>query len=173
MKKFLKFSGVISAALALVGFVLLIACHGVVGKDSPANNWYSAGAVLFGNGPAEVTVFWTFTGTFEGQASGAAFVSWLFSLIALVALIAGLVLPLLKVKAFTKVAGVVNLCSVLLLLTAGIVLFFAVPSFAGNNGWSSTDGWALSGGYVVAAILYLVGGAVAVCPAVVDFVSKK
>ena len=30
-----------------------------------------------------------------------------------------------------------------------------------------------SGGWVVASILYIIAGAIAVCPAVVDFVSKK
>lgn len=173
MKKFLKFSGIISATIALVGFILLIACHGIVGKNDPTADWYSAGAVLFGNGPAKVTIGIAFSGTFEGKASGAALVSWIFSLVALIALVAGLVLPLLKIKKVAKVAGLVNLCAVLLLLTAGIVLFFTVPSFMGNNGYNSYDGWALSGGYVIAGILYIVSGAVAVCPAVVDFVSKK
>ena len=172
MKKFLQYSGIISAVLALVGFILLIACHGIVGVDDPAGNWYSAGAVLFGNGPAKVTAFWVFTGTFEGQPSGAALVAWIFSLVALLALICGVVLPLLKVKLSAKVAGLVNLCAVILLITAGIVLFFTVPSWMGNNGYDG-NGWGLSAGYVIAGILYIVGGAVAICPAVVDFVSKK
>ena len=83
------------------------------------------------------------------------------------------VLTVEEIKKVAKVAGLVNLCAVLLLLTAGIVLFFTVPSFMGNNGYNSYEGWALSGGYVIAGILYIVSGAVAVCPAVVDFVSKK
>lgn len=172
MKKFLKFSGIIAAALALVGFILLIACHGIVGKDDPAGNWYSAGAVLFGNGPAKVTAFWVFTGTFEGQASGAALVAWIFSLVALLALIVGVLLPLLKVKVSDKVAGLVNLCAVVLMITAGILVFFTVPSWMGSNGYNS-DGWGLSAGYVIAAILYIASGAVAICPAVVDFLGKK
>ncbi len=172
MKKFLQYSGIISAVLALVGFILLIACHGIVGVDDPAGNWYSAGAVLFGNGPAKVTAFWVFTGTFEGQPSGAALVAWIFSLVALLALICGVVLPLLKVKLSAKVAGLVNLCAVILLITAGIVLFFTVPSWMGNNGYNG-NGWGLSAGYIIAGILYIVGGAVAICPAVVDFVSKR
>ena len=173
MKKFLQFSGLISCAVALVGFVLLLACHGVVGADNPAANWYSSGAVLFGKGPAQATLIVTVSGTFEGKASGAALVSWIFSLVALLALVCGAVLTLLKAKKFAKVAGLANLCAALLLLVAGICLFFALPSFAGNNQWNNTNGWAISGGWVVASILYIIAGAIAVCPAVVDFVSKK
>lgn len=173
MKKFLQFSGLIACAVALVGFVLLLACHGIVYSDSPATNWYSSGAVIFGKGQYQLTAFITVTGTFEGQASGAALVSWIFSLVALLALVCAAVLPLLKNKKLLKVAGLANLCAAVLLLVAGIVLFFALPSFAGPNGWNSTNGWSLSGGWIVASILYIVAGAVALCPAVIDFVSKK
>ena len=173
MKKFLQYSGIISAVLALVGFILLIACNGVVFKGYESYTYYNAGATLFGSGKFSIgDSNGVIVSNFNGQPSGAALVAWIFSLVALLALICGVVLPLLKVKLSAKVFGIVNLCAVVLLVTAGIVVFFTVPSFKGNNGLSSED-LALGAGYVIAGILYIVGGAVAICPAVVDFISKK
>ncbi|MCR4911984.1 MAG: hypothetical protein K5925_05655 [Bacilli bacterium] len=179
MKKFLQLSGLISLAAAAVAFILVLITHGVVKVGSEAGNWYGTPAVLFGNGNAHaegsVPILGTLTGyySFNGQGSSSALASWIFSLIAILGLLAGAILPFLKVKGFDKFAGLVNLCSVVLLLTAGILLFFTVTNFFNVNGSTDTDGWALGGGWVIAAILYIAAGAIAICPAVADFVSKK
>lgn len=178
MKKFLQFSGLIALAAGLVGFILIMSTHSVVGASAPADNWYSGVSAIFGGG----TYKWTLSGwgmsisdvtTFKGSNSSSALVAWIFSLVGLLGLVAGAVLPLLKIKGFDKFAGLVNLCSVLLLLTAGVLLFFTVVNFAGVNGWNNTDGAALGGGWVVGAILFLAAGAVAICPAVADFLAKR
>lgn len=174
MKKFLQFSGLIALAVGLVGFILILSTHSVVGAEAPADNWYSGVSAIFGGGTFKATIgFITGQGTFDGHNSSSALFAWIFALVGLLGLVAGAVLPLLKVKGFDKFAGLVNLCSVLLLLTAGVLLFFTVTNFAGVNGWSNTNGWALGGGWVVGAILFLAAGAIAICPAVADFVSKK
>ena len=178
MKKFLQFSGLIALATGLVGLILIMFTHSIVGTSAPSANWYSGISAIFGGGQYK----WTVSGfgltvsdvaAFTGRNSSSALFAWIFALVALLGLIAGAVLPLLKVKGFDKFAGLVNLCSVLLLVTAGILLFFTVVNFAGQNGWNNTDGVALGGGWVVGAILFLVAGAIAICPAVVDFVGKR
>ena len=178
MKKFLQFSGLIAIVVAVVGIILMMTTHSVVGASAPNDNWYSGVSAVFGGGDYK----WTLSGfgisisdvaTFNGYPSSSALFAWIFALAATVALILGAVLPLLNVKGFTKFAGLVNLCSVLLLATAGVLLFFTVTNFAGVNSWNSSDNAALGGGWVVAAILFLAAAVVAICPALADFVSKK
>ena len=179
MKNVLKYSGIISFVAAAVAFILLMVTRGIVDPSAPAESWFSSGAVLFGRGPARATVYILFVGNvtinnndWVGQASGAALTAWIFTLVSLLGLSFGLVLPLLKKKVSDRIAGIVNLCSVLLLITAGILVFFTVPSFCGSNGFR-TDGWSLSFGYVLSAILLIVGGAFAVLPTVMDFVGNR
>lgn len=178
MKKFLQFSGLIALAAGLVGLILIMSTHSVVGANAPADNWYSGVSAIFGGGNYKWTISgWGITvsdvAAFTGRNSSSALFAWIFALVALLGLVAGAVLPLLKVKGFDKFAGLVNLCSVLLLVTAGILLFFTVVNFAGQNGWNSTENAALGGGWVVGAILFLAAGAIAICPAVADFLGKK
>ena len=178
MKKFLQLSGLISLAAAAVAFILMMATPSVVGASDPGANWYSGVSAIFGGGQCK----WTLSGfglsysevtIFKGHNSSSALFAWIFALVGLLGLIAGVLLPFLKVKGFTKFAGLVNLCSVILLATAGVLLFFTVVNFAGVNGWNSTDGAALGGGWVIAAILYLAAAGVAICPALVDLLGKK
>ena len=178
MKKFLQFSGLIALAAGLVGLILIMFTHSVVGASAPSANWYSGVSAIFGGGNFK----WTISGfgitvsdiqAFTGRNSSSALFAWIFALVALLGLIAGAVLPLLKVKGFDKFAGLVNLCSVLLLATAGILVFFTVVNFAGQNGWNDTEGAALGGGWVVGAILFLAAAVVAIFPTAVDFLGKK
>ena len=179
MKTFLKFAGLISLGLAVVGFILVMSTHSVVYTSSPADNWYSATSAIFGGGTAQITLSgWGITissGVQNVDAKGAwcALLSWIFVLVGLLGLIAGVVLPLLKVKGFNRFAGLVNLCSAGLLLVGGIFLFFTVSAFGAANEWNNTNGWGLGGGWVVAAILYIAAGAVAVFPAAVGLIEKK
>ena len=179
MKKFLQFSGLIALAAGLVGLILIMFTHSVVGASAPAENWYSGVSAIFGGGNYKWTLNLGGLGSlsdvaaFTGRNSSSALFAWIFALVALLGLVAGAILPLLKVKGFDKFAGLVNLCSVLLLATAGILVFFTVVNFAGQNGWNDTEGAALGGGWVIGAILFLAAAGVAICPTVVDFLGKK
>ena len=177
MKTFLKFAGLISLGLAVVGFILVMSSHSVVYASSPADNWYSATSAIFGGGKAQITLSgWGVSitsGVQDVDAKGAwcGLLSWIFVLVGLLGLVAGVVLPLLKIKGFQRFAGLVNLCSAGLLLVGGIFLFFTAPAFVAAN--ELGNGWTLGGGWVVAAILYIAAGAVAIFPAAVDLIEKK
>ena len=173
MKKFLKFAGAVAFVFALVAFILLMATHSVVYADNTAN-WYSGLAAIFGKGTAQVNIMgWSNSGDFDGKLAATALIGWILILVAMIILLAGVLLPLLKVKALDKFAGLLNLVAVCALVTAGILVFFTVPAFAAANEWNSADGWTLGAGFIVAGILAILGGLIAILPAAVDFIGKK
>ncbi|MBQ9265800.1 MAG: hypothetical protein IJ186_01835 [Bacilli bacterium] len=170
MKTFLKFSGAISAVLALVAFILMMATPAVtytltIGGSSSTSTVAGVNAI-FGSGD-------------DYGPSWAGLMSWIFVLVSLLILVAGVVLPLLKVKALQKFAGVLNLLAVLLLVASGIFMFCEVPAFqaaAGDASFSiggAGGTYGLGAGWVIGAILSLGAGAVAILPTVMDFVAKK
>ena len=110
MKRFLQFSGLIAIAVGMVGLMLIMFTHSVVGASEPAANWYSGVSAIFGGG----TYKWTISGwgisvsdvaAFTGRNSSSALFAWIFALVALLALVAGVVLPMLKIKAFDRFAA--------------------------------------------------------------------
>ena len=181
MKKFLQFAGIISLALAAVGFILMMATHALTyhtaGSLGEANAWYSGVAVIFGKGPASSSgsilgFGGTLNGDFEGTLSWSALLGWIFVLVSMVIVCLGIVLPLLKINALQKFAGLLNLIAVGLLVVGAIFTFIALPTFAAANNWNSTDHWALGAGWVIAGILYIIAGAIAILPMAADFMAK-
>ena len=168
MKTFLKFSGAISAVLALVTFILMMATPAVLYTENVLGTVHEVPGVnaIFGSGD-------------NYGPSWAGLMSWIFVLVSLLILVAGVVLPLLKVKALQKFAGLLNLVAVLLLVASGIFMFCEVPAFtaaAGDASFSwggAAGGYGLGAGWVIGAILSLGAGAVAILPTVMDFVAKK
>ena len=179
MKKFLQFAGLISCCLALVAFILLMVTHSVVYLDDAAKNWYSGISAVFGGGQAQISVsgfgLTVSTGAVDVDAKLAwcALLAWIFGLVAMLVLLFGALIPVLKIKALEKFAGLLNLIAVGLLVVAGIFVFFTVPAFAGANEWKNSDGWGLGAGYVIAAILFLAAGAVAALSPVMELLGKK
>ena len=179
MKKFLQFSGLIALALAVVGLVLMMVTHSVVYTDDAANNWYSGVSAIFGGGTAKITVsgfgISISSGVTEVDAKLAwcALLGWIFALVAILVLALGALVPVLKVKALVKWGALLNFIAVGLLVVAGVFLFFTVSAFATANEWSGSNGWGLGAGWVIAAILFIAGGVVAMCPTVVDLLGKK
>lgn len=181
MKKFLQFAGLISLCLAAVGFILMMTTHSLTyhtaGALGEANAWYSGVAVIFGKGPASSSgsiLGWggTLNGEFEGTLAWTALLAWIFAIAALVILFLGVLMPLLKVKAFTKFAGLLNLIAVGLLVVGGIFVFVTLPAFAAANKWNNTDNWALGAGWIIGGILYIVAGCFAILPMCADFMAK-
>lgn len=169
MKKFLKFSGIISALLAIVAFILILATAGIMsGSDIVAKGT----SVIFGK--AESGSIGGFSwGKINLAWSG--LLAWIFILLALLILIAGIVLPLLKVKTpVDKFAGLLNLIAVCLLVVAGIFIFITLPVFCSANGWKEVpEQWTLGAGWVIAGILAISAGVIAILPAAMDFLGKK
>ena len=175
MKKYLKYSGIVALVFALVAFILLMASHSVVYADNPAN-WYSGISAVFGNGTAQIDVMgWSKSGAVDAKLAWTALIGWILILVAMIIVLAGVILPLLKIKVLEKFAGVLNLVAVGALVTAGILIFFTEPAFGAANEWSeeAIKAWTLGGGYIAAGILSIVGGAIAILPAAVDFIGKK
>ena len=181
MKKFLQFAGLISLVLAAVAFIFMMAGHAleysVSGSIGSASSWYSGTAVIFGKGPAEVSgsilgFGGTSSGTFEGKLAWSALLAWIFAIVAMAILLLGVLLPLLKVKALQKFAGLLNLIAVGLLVVGGIFMFVTLPAFAAANEWSSTDNWSLNPLWVIGGVLLIVAGVIAILPTAADFLAK-
>ena len=162
MKKFLKFSGIIAVGLAVVAMILMMTTPVLVYTNNSKTYAIEGTAAIFGG---DFKLAWT------------ALLGWIFILVALVVLIAGIVLPMLKIK--VPVAGILNLVAVALLIVAGIFMFLVKGALVDAN----QGAWGISGaalnehgmgaGWVIAAILAIAGGVVAVLPAALDFNKKK
>ena len=167
MKKFLKFSGIIAVGLAVVAMILMMTTPALYYKGTVLGTTVESTVpgtdAIFGNGSFKLG--WP------------ALLAWIFILVALVVLIAGIVLPMLKIK--VPVAGILNLVAVALLIVAGIFMFLVKGALVDAN----QGAWGISGaalnehgmgaGWVIAAILAIAGGVVAVLPAALDFNKKK
>lgn len=170
MKKFLKFSGAIAFVLALVAFILMMATPAIMYKDDVV----AKGIVAIFGKKENVALAGISFGTAETKLAWSALLAWIFVLLALIILCLGVVLPLLKVKALEKFAGVMNLCAVVLLVLAGIFMFITTPVFwSANGGDKVPDNVALGAGWIIGGILAIVAGVVAILPAAADFLGKK
>ena len=165
MKKFLKFSGIIAAVVAIIAFILLLATNGAILKSGNSQWNYEGTLVLFGGERPRLFSSRHF------QASVPGLIGWILVLSAIVILLLGVVLPLIKVKALDKFAGLLNLIAVIALIVGGILVFFAASAFVSANDLSKDT--TLGVGWVFAGILAIVAGVLAILPAVFDFVGKK
>ncbi len=185
MKKFLQFSGLIAAVVAIVGFVLMMTCPAL-------NNPVYAGEKLLGTIviPGTSGIFggdWPSTGNALVDAllkyygatikiTPSALIAFILMSVAVVILILGALLPIFKIKTLNKFAGLLNLIAVLALVAAGILLFFEVPCFLGAQASEgsevNTDGWHLGAGWIIAGICAIAAGVLAIAPAFANFIAK-
>ena len=166
MKKFLQFSGLIAAGLALAAFIFLLAGAGLVYRSNNSAYYVPGTIVIFG-GDLKMSIL-----TLECAPAATALIAWIFVLLGMLALIAISILPLLKVKALDKFAGLITLCAAGLLFVAGILLFFSKAVFTGANS-NIFDDYLLSFPHVFAAILAIGAAGVAALPAVMGLLGKK
>lgn len=172
MKKILKYSGICSLLLAAVAFVLMLATPAVVAKSGSTSINFGGALAIFGGNIDNYQKLYLLADTAKGAPL--ALIAWILALIGLLIVCTGVILPLLKVKALDKFAGVLNLIAVASFVLAGVFSFIVVPSFFTANGFDKVpDSAAIGGGWVIGGIVYIVAGAVAICPAVADFLAKK
>ena len=171
MKKFLKYTGICSFVLALIAFILML------GTDSLVYN-YKEGA--FSVSTSISGTLGVFGGTYSlmglsttCNATWSAIIAFILIVVAMIILLAGFILPLLKIHTLDKVAGILNFVAVIALLVAAIFLFIELPCFASANGGGDYSGWSLGAGWIVAGILCLLAGLLSVLPAIFDFLGKK
>lgn len=174
MKKVLKYAGLCSAVLAVLTFIFMMAFNALEYKSGDTTTVVSGTRAIFGE-----TVHGSL-GDVTYKGAPTALIAWILVLVAVIILVAAVVLPLLKVNALEKFAGILNLVAVGALVTAGILLFFTQGAYNEANvaviGETKVYGYSdfkLTFGYVLAAILAIVAGVVAVAPAAVDFIGGK
>lgn len=162
MKAFLKFAGLIAAVLALVAFILMLACDALSCRIGNVDYLVPGTRAVFGS-----------SGNFVDYAPAAtALIAFILVIVAILILVLNFVMPLLKVKAFEKVGKILNFVAIGALVVAGILLFFTKAAFSGANN-NAFDDYSLTFGYVFAAILLLLGGIVAFLPTAFALTSKK
>ena len=157
MKKFLQFSGIIAAGLALIAFIFLLAGNGLVYKSGSLSHNIAGVYVIFGG---------------DYKLAATALIGWILVLLSMLVLIALFVLPLLKVNALDKFAGLITLCAAGLLIVAAILIFCSKAAFVSANG-TLYDNHSLSFAFVFAGILAILAAICAALPACLNLVSKK
>ena len=179
MKQVLKFSGIISLVLVAIAFILMMATPAVVhtaellGSKTITNlNGVNA---IFGKGSdltlSEAACFANSDGVII--LSVTSLLGWILLLAGLIIVLCGIVLPLFKINALEKFAGLLNLISVVCFVLGGIFMFLVVPTLYGANGRDVASGAGIGAGWVIGGILAIIGGAFAILPAAMDFISKK
>ena len=167
MKKYLKFSGVVAALFALIAFILMMATPAIMYKDDVVASGIVA---LFGQ-KGETPLLGLPT---ETKLAWSALVAWIFVITALVILISGIVLPILKVKALNKFMGLSNCLAALLLVVGGVFTFITIVVFFTANGADNVpDNCYLGAGWIIAGVLEILAGLLTALPLVAEFGKKK
>lgn len=172
MKKVLQFAGVISLALAVIAFILMLATPAIVLSSGNTQYIYKGTVVLFGS-KETASIAGLITLTSETKPSVLALIGFILIIVALVILLLGVILPLLKVKALEKFAGVLEIAACAALVVAGIFMFLAVPTFFAANEVDVPKSAGLGAGWVIGGILAIIAGAFAILPACANFFGKK
>ena len=178
MKKFLQFAGIISLALAAVGFILMMATPAVVGTTkilgSTSTTNLNGINAIFGKGAdlSAAEILWFANSDGKIILSVTSLIGWILLLAGLVIVCLGIVLPLLKINALQKFAGLLNLIAVCAFVLAGVFMFLVVATVYGANGRDVADGAAIGAGWVIGGILAIAAGVIAILPAAADFMAK-
>ena len=168
MKKVLQFSGLISLVLAIVAFILMMASDAVIQPIAGNTQTVYAGTTaIFGK--TESTIL----GDVVTKPSALALIGWILMLVGMIIVCAGVVLPLLKINALEKFAGILNLVALVCFVLGGIFMFLVVPTFYAANEWDVQDSTKIGAGWVIGGIVAIVAGAFAILPAAAAFLGKK
>ena len=175
MKKLFKFAPLCALLLAVVAFILLLAGEALVhdyelmGK---VHDFYSGSVVLFGKGNAVILSI--STAVEDGVGAWNAILSFIFMIVALLALLVSSIMVFVKIKFLEKFGGIIALVAGGLLLVAGIFLFFSKAAFgAANDMGDGLKDYSLGAAWIISAILAIVAGVVSAFPAVAALVEKN
>ena len=167
MKQVLKFSGIISLILVVVAFILMMATNACMQVSGSLQVNYAGTTAIFGHqgeGLLDPTI----------KLAPLALIAWILILVGMIIVAVGIILPLLKVTALEKFAGLLNLIAVVCFVLGGVFMFIVVPSLWAANDWGDIpDNAKIGAGWVIGGILAIVGGAFAILPAAMDFIGKK
>ena len=172
MKKVLQFAGVISLALAAVAFVLMMATPAVSYTVSSSSTVNFAGTLAIFGGELDTAQKLLLIAN-EAKPATLALLAWIFVLVGMIIVLLGVLLPLFKVKAIERFAGLLNLCALILFVVAGIFMFTVRAGFYSAQGFNEVPEKAAIGfGWVFGGILSIIAGAFAIFPAAADFFGK-
>ncbi len=171
MKKFLQFSGLIAAVVAIVAFILLLACPSMTYTLGDSTTEISGIFGIFG-GKLTASGWGISLDLGEIKATASAVIAFILMIAAIVILLLGAILPIFKVTALNKFSGLLNLIAVIALVVAGILVFIEVPCYCAAQSYDKTDGYALSAGWIIAAICAIAAGVLAVAPSFANFIAK-
>ena len=166
MKKVLQFSGIISLVLVVVAFILMMATNAAMQVSGSLQVNYAGTTAIFGHASEGLL-------DPEIKLAPLALIAWILIIVGMIIVALGIILPLFKVTALQKFAGLLNLIAVVCFVLGGIFMFIVVPSFFGAVGNSAPDGTGIGAGWVIGGILAIVAGAFAILPAAMDFIGKK
>lgn len=179
MKKFLQFAGIISLALAAVALVLMMVTPAAVGTTkllgtTTTTNLNGINAI-FGKSSDLTAAEILWFGNKDGKIalSVTSLIGWILLVGGVIIVLLGVLLPLLKVNALQKFAGLLNLIAVVAFVLAGVFMFLVIPTIYGANGRDVESGASIGAGWVIGGIVAIAAGAVALMPACADFMGKK
>ena len=170
MQKYLKYAGICSFVLAVVSFILLLATPAITYSNGSLSANIEGTTAIFGKTSTTSIAGWSISG--KTNPSVTSMIAWILILVALVALVLGFVLPMVK-KNMAKLGGLVTFCAAIMLVVAGILLFFVIPTFSAANNNADLSGFGIGAGWVIGAIVTIVAGAIACLPMVSGFIAKK
>lgn len=169
MKKYLKFSGVVSIVLSIVLIVLLITSEFLIFKDGSFKAIITGKQALFGGKEG-----------FENAPT--ALIAWTFIAISLILLLVGFFAPMINITGSAKkIAAAVNITTTVLLVVAGVLILCSRDAFLSTNiknvavkeYWVFLDAYKYSGTWVFLGILSIITGLITIVPAVANFIEKK
>ena len=170
MKTFLKYSGFLAAVIAVVGFILMMTTPAFAYFPKDSDPLYiTSTQALFGE-----DTFALGLKTGHINAVWSATLGWILAIVGVVALICGVILPLLKLEKF---AGLVNLIALCALVIGGVFVFISQPCTwtpsISNEPTNAYSNYGLNATWIIAAILYIAAGAIAILPAAMDLFGGK
>lgn len=175
MKKFLQFSGLIAAIVAIAALILMLSCPSLTYTLGKKTYEISGIYGIFGGKVTDTGWTWL-DSTTAFKATASAVIAFILLLAAILILLLGAILPLFKVTALNKFSGLLNLIAVIALVVAGVLIFIEIPCFGAAQSTSdytfSTKGYSLGTGWIVSAICAIASGVLAIAPAFANFAAK-
>lgn len=170
MKTFLKYSGFLAAVIAVVGFILMMTTPAFAYFPKNGDPLYlTSTEALFGADTYLIVK------TGHTNAVWSATLGWVLAIVGVIALLLGVILPLLKLNKF---AGLLNLIALCALVLGGVFVFISqpctwTPAIEKAEPQAINKDFGLNATWVIAGILYIAAGILAIFPAAMDFIGGK
>ena len=169
MKKYFKYAGIVSVVLAVVAFILVVACNGAKFEAGGYTDKTKGMDMIFAKGDCK-----------GADKSVAGLFGFIFLLVAMIAAIVGVLLPLVGKEMNPKIASIINIVAAVLFILGGILIICTAHSFIDANDDGMTKAMIKEAKkhtdctveYALAGILSMLAGVVTLVPAVSGFMNK-